>query len=76
MYRVIEENGKAVEYGTKGVDFSTGSLGHGLSAAAGMALHAKVYGYDYNVYAMMGDGDLQEGMIWEASLAIPNKKRN
>jgi transketolase len=74
MYRVIEENGKAVEYGTKGVDFSTGSLGHGLSAAAGMALHAKVYGYDYNVYAMMGDGDLQEGMIWEASLAIPNKK--
>jgi transketolase len=74
MYRVIEENGKAVEYGTKGVDFSTGSLGHGLSAAAGMALHAKVYGYDYNVYAMMGDGDLQEGMIWEACLAIPNKK--
>jgi transketolase len=76
MYRVIKENGKAVEYGTRGVDFSTGSLGHGLSAAAGMALHAKVYGYDYNVYAMMGDGDLQEGMIWEACLAIPNKKLN
>lgn len=76
MYRVVEENGKALEYGTKGVDFSTGSLGHGLSAAAGMALHAKVYGYDYNVYAMMGDGDLQEGMIWEACLAIPNKGLN
>ncbi len=76
MYRVIDENGKTVEYGTKGIDFSTGSLGHGLSAAAGMALHAKVYGYNYNVYAMMGDGDLQEGMIWEACLAIPNKKLN
>ncbi len=76
MYRLIKENGKNVEYGTKGVDFSTGSLGHGLSAAAGMALHAKVYGYDYKVYAMMGDGDLQEGMTWEACLTIPNKKLN
>lgn len=76
MYRLIKENGKNVEYGTKGVDFSTGSLGHGLSAAAGMALHAKVYGYDYNIYAMMGDGDLQEGMTWEACLAVPNKKLN
>ena len=76
MYRVFNEDGKTVEHGTKGVDFSTGSLGHGLSAAAGMALHAKVYGYDYNVYALLGDGDLQEGMTWEACLAIPNKKLN
>ena len=76
MYRVLKENGKAVDYGTRGIDFSTGSLGHGLSAAAGMALHAKVYGYHYNVYGLMGDGDLQEGMTWEACLAIPNKRLN
>ncbi len=76
MYRVFTEQGQQVERGIKGVDFSTGSLGHGLSAAAGMALHAKVYGYDYNVYVMMGDGDLQEGMTWEACLTIPNKKLN
>ena len=76
MYRVFQKDGKTIEHGTKGVDFSTGSLGHGLSAAAGMALHAKVYGYDYRVYALLGDGDLQEGMTWEACLAIPNKKLN
>ncbi|MFH1490209.1 MAG: transketolase C-terminal domain-containing protein [Pseudomonadota bacterium] len=76
MYRRFNENGQIAEHGTKGVDFSTGSLGHGLSVAAGMALHAKVYGYDYNVYAMIGDGDLQEGMTWEACLTIPNKGLN
>jgi len=65
MYRVHEENGRMVERGTKGVDFSTGSLGHGLSAGAGMALHAKVYGYDYHVYVILGDGDMQEGMTWK-----------
>lgn len=76
MYRVMEENGRIAEYGTKGVDFSTGSLGHGLSAAAGMALHAKIYGHDYHAFAIMGEGDLQEGMTWEACLTIPNKKLN
>jgi len=76
MYRVHEENGRMVERGTKGVDFSTGSLGHGLSAGAGMALHAKVYGYDYQVYVILGDGDMQEGMTWEACLTIPNKGLN
>jgi len=76
MYRVYAENDKIVECGTKGVDFSTGSLGHGLSAGAGMALHAKVYGYDYKIYVILGDGDFQEGMTWEACLAIPNKKLN
>ena len=76
MYRVHEENGRVVEHGTKGVDFSTGSLGHGLSAGAGMALHAKVYGYDYHVYVILGDGDMQEGMTWEACLTIPNKRLN
>ena len=73
MYRVFTQNGKEVEHGTEGVDFSTGSLGHGLSVGAGMALHAKVYGYDYNVYVMLSDGEFQEGMIWEACLAVPNK---
>ena len=76
MFRVFMEDDKMVEHGTRGVDFSTGSLGHGLSAGAGMALHAKVYGYDYNVYVILGDGDFQEGMIWEACLTIPNKKLN
>ena len=74
MYRVYKEGGRFVEHGTKGVDFSTGSLGHGLSAGAGMALHAEVYGYDYRVYVILGDGDMQEGMTWEACLTIPNKK--
>ncbi|MCU0594227.1 MAG: hypothetical protein MUC98_02020 [Desulfobacterota bacterium] len=76
MYRVREEDGRRVEHGTKGVDFSTGSLGHGLSAGAGMALHAEVYGYDYHVYVILGDGDMQEGMTWEACLTIPNKGLN
>lgn len=76
MYRVFNENGKTVEMGTKGIDFSTGSLGHGFAVAGGMALHAKVYGYDYNVYAILGDGEVQEGIIWEACLTIPNKKLN
>ena len=73
MYR-IDKNGQ--EHGIKGVDFCTGSLGHGLSVSAGMALHAKIYGYDYKVYAVLGDGDLQEGMTWEAIMSIPNKGLN
>jgi transketolase len=76
MYRIFNEDGKRVEHGTKGVDFSTGSLGHGLSVGAGMALHAKVYSYDYNVYVVLSDGEFQEGMTWEACLTIPNKKLN
>ena len=76
MYRIFNQAGRNVEHGTPGVDFSTGSLGHGLSAAAGMALHAKVYGYDYHVYAVLGDGDLQEGMTWEAAMSIANKRLN
>jgi transketolase len=70
MFQLLED-GK--ERGTRGVDFSTGSLGHGLSLAAGMALHAKVYGYDYDVYTLLGDGELQEGMPWEALMTVPNK---
>jgi transketolase len=76
MYRIFNDSGAVVAHGTPGVDFSTGSLGHGLSAAAGMALHAKVYGDDYHVYAILGDGDLQEGMTWEAAMSIANKGLN
>ena len=52
-----------------GVDFSSGSLGHGLSIGLGMALAARVTGRDYRVYVMVGDGELAEGQIWEAAMA-------
>lgn len=51
-----------------GVDMSTGSLGQGVSAAAGMALSAKVFGLDYKVFVILGDGELQEGEVWEAAM--------
>ncbi len=51
-----------------GVDMSTGSLGQGFSAAVGMALAAKMDGKDYRVYALAGDGEIEEGQIWEASM--------
>jgi transketolase len=53
----------------KGVDFSSGSLGHGLSIAVGMALAGRVQRRDYRVYCMLGDGELHEGQIWEAAMA-------
>ena len=52
-----------------GVDMSTGSLGQGISAAVGMALGAKVDGKQYRVYALLGDGELQEGQVWEAAMS-------
>lgn len=51
-----------------GVDMSTGSLGQGLSVAVGMALAAQINSLDYRVYALCGDGELQEGQIWEAAM--------
>jgi len=54
---------------TPGVDFSTGSLGQGMSAAVGMALAGKLRRKDWHVYAMTGDGELQEGIAWEAAMA-------
>lgn len=51
-----------------GVDMSSGSLGQGLSCAAGMALAGKMKGEDYRVYALCGDGEIQEGQIWEAAM--------
>ena len=51
-----------------GVDMSTGSLGQGVSAAAGMALAGKLDGKDYRVYAVLGDGELEEGQVWEQAM--------
>lgn len=53
---------------TPGVDMSSGSLGQGFSAAVGMALSAKLTGKNFRVYALCGDGELQEGQIWEAAM--------
>ncbi|MBR3966939.1 MAG: transketolase [Clostridia bacterium] len=53
---------------TPGVDMTTGSLGLGISAACGMALSGKVAGKDYRVYTIVGDGESEEGQVWEASM--------
>lgn len=57
------------EYHVPGVDMSTGSLGQGLSVAVGMGLAARVDKKDYRVYAIMGDGEIEEGQIWEAAMS-------
>ena len=57
-----------------GVDMSSGSLGQGLSAAVGMALSAKMDGKDYRTYALCGDGEIQEGQIWEAAMFAGHRK--
>lgn len=54
--------------GTLGVDMSSGSLGQGISVAAGMALSAKLSGESYRVYTLLGDGEIQEGQVWEAAM--------
>ena len=56
-----------------GVDMSTGSLGQGISAAVGMALSAKHFGNDYKVYTLLGDGEIEEGQVWEAAMFAANK---
>lgn len=53
----------------KGVDMSTGSLGQGISAAVGMALAGKLAKKDYRVYALLGDGEIAEGQVWEAAMS-------
>lgn len=58
----------------KGIDMSTGSLGQGLSAACGMAVAGKLDKKDYRVYALLGDGELQEGQIWEAAMFASHYK--
>lgn len=57
-----------------GVDMSTGSLGQGISAAAGMALAAKIDKKDYRVYCLLGDGEIAEGLVWEAAIAAAHYK--
>ena len=57
-----------------GVDMSSGSLGQGISAAVGMALSAKLSGDTYRVYTLLGDGEIQEGQVWEASMFAGHRK--
>jgi len=58
----------------KGVDMSTGSLGQGISAATGMAIAGKLDKKDYRVYSILGDGELQEGQVWEAFMSAAHYK--
>ncbi len=60
--------------GTPGVDMSSGSLGQGISAACGMALSGKLSCKNYKVYAILGDGELEEGQVWEASMFAAHNK--
>ena len=53
---------------------SSGSLGQGISAAVGMALAAKLTDADYRVYTLLGDGEIQEGQVWEASMLAAHRK--
>ena len=57
-----------------GVDMSSGSLGQGISAAVGMAISAKLRNKDYRVYTLLGDGEIQEGQVWEAAMLAAHKK--
>ena len=60
--------------GVPGVDMSTGSLGQGISTACGMALSAKISGEDYRVYTVLGDGESEEGQVWEAAMFAAHYK--
>ncbi|HCT91025.1 MAG TPA: transketolase [Lachnospiraceae bacterium] len=59
---------------TPGIDMSSGSLGQGISAAVGMALSAKLSGDTYRVYTLLGDGEIQEGQVWEAAMFAGHRK--
>ena len=60
--------------GTPGVDMSSGSLGQGISVACGMALASKLDGDRFRVYSILGDGELEEGQVWEAAMFASHKK--
>ncbi len=60
--------------GTPGVDMSSGSLGQGISVACGMALASKLDGDRFHVYSILGDGELEEGQVWEAAMFASHKK--
>lgn len=59
-----------------GVDMSSGSLGQGVSAAVGMAIAGKLKGADFRVYTLLGDGEIQEGQVWEAFMLAAHRKLN
>ena len=59
---------------TPGVDMSTGSLGQGVSVACGMALAGKLKNKDYRVYTILGDGEIEEGQVWEAAMFAGNRE--
>lgn len=63
-----------VHHKVPGVEFNTGSLGHGLSVANGIALGAKTLKKNFRTYCILGDGELQEGSIWEAAMTAPHYK--
>jgi len=75
-FRNIDSNlsGHVEMCNVPGVDMSAGSLGQGFSAAVGMALSAKVYKKSNRVFAILGDGEIQEGQVWEAAMAAGNYK--
>ncbi len=62
------------DHGLPGLELSAGSLGQGLSVAVGMAIAAKLYDQDHSVYCIMGDGELQEGSVWEAAMSASHHK--
>ncbi|OJU11528.1 MAG: transketolase [Clostridiales bacterium 43-6] len=77
--KLLRKTGKMLQghpdmKGTPGVDMSTGSLGQGISAACGMAISAKLSGDSYRVYTILGDGEIQEGQVWEAAMFAGFKK--
>ena len=74
MHSILQ--GHPVMTKTPGVDINTGSLGNGLSLGLGMALATKNNGNDYDVYVVLGDGEIQEGMIWEAAMAAGHYQPN
>lgn len=65
-----------VHAGVPGIEFSTGSLGHGLSVANGMAIGARLLKKDIRVYCLLGDGEIQEGSVWEAVMTAAHHKLN
>jgi transketolase len=60
--------------GAPGIDMTTGSLGQGFSAATGIALGGKIRGQGFHVYAMLGDGEIEEGLVWEAAMSAGHYK--
>jgi transketolase len=76
MFRSIDGHmsGHAEMKYVKGVDMSTGSLGQGISSAVGMALAGKMDGKSYRVYTLLGDGEIEEGQVWEAAMSAAKYK--